>query len=352
MYIVKISTQYPKYFFLKQTSGCKGIWDDFQFYINDDSIKDCDYWVVYDELVKNEVAFCPKENVFLITGEPPNYKKYNHKFVIQFAKVITCHRGMKHDNKIYWQPALFWGVGLKLTKFINFIDCNIEITKTYDQLKSLRINSKDKTKLVSVISSNKVVTKEHRNRINFVQILKKHFGDSIDVYGRGFKEIEDKWDALESYKYHIAIENSSFDDNWTEKLADAFLGETYPIYFGAKNIYSYFDKNSLTQIDINNPEEAIKIIEKVISENYYEKYRDNIIKSKIKILDQYNLFPTIISKLIEPTSNKKYEKKYIELKPEVYFKNTLTKKIKSKLLSKKIIKKYWLKYRKSRPKKR
>jgi hypothetical protein len=354
MQIVKISTQYPKYFFLKQTPGCKGIWNGFKFYINDDSIKDCDYWIVYDTLVKKEVSFCPKENVFLITGEPPNYKKYNAKFVKQFHKVITCHRDMKHGNKIYWQPALFWGVGLKLTKFINFINCNIEITKTYDRLKASNIDPKDKPKLCSVISSNKIVTKEHRDRINFVGMLKNHFGDSIDVYGRGFKEIDDKWDAIAPYKYHIVIENSSFDDNWTEKLADAFLGESYPIYFGANNIYSYFDKNSLTQIDINNPEEALKIIKELISKNYYEKYRNEIIKSKHKILDEYNLFPTIISKLIEPYSGLTPQKNMVELQPEIYFSNIL--KIKSKLLSNKIIKKYaklvyaktikkyWLKY--------
>ncbi|KYC45386.1 MAG: Glycosyltransferase family 10 (fucosyltransferase) [Candidatus Methanofastidiosum methylothiophilum] len=327
MYIVKISTSFSDFPLLRQTPNEKGIWDNVQFFINDDSIKEPDYWIVYNGLKKEEKAFCPKDNVILITGEPPTIANYNIKFIKQFNRIITCHRDMQHKNKIYWQQALPWHIGQRITEFIDFNNCKIEITKNYDQLKNKNIESKDKTKICSVISSNKNFIQGHRDRNQFVEILKNHFEDKIDIYGRGFKEIEDKWDAIAPYKYHIVIENSSFNDYWTEKLADAFLAEAYPIYYGAENIDSYFSKNSLTKIDIHSPEKAIKIIEKVIQEDYYNKYKNEIRESKQKILDEYNLFPTIVSKLIVQDIDKKHNKSKIILKPEIYFRVSMIKRL-------------------------
>ena len=63
------------------------------------------------------------------------------------------------------------------------------------------------------------------------------------IFGKGINGFEDKWDTLRDYKYHIVIENSSFDDYWTEKLADNYLAECFPFYHGCKNINKYFDKN-------------------------------------------------------------------------------------------------------------
>lgn len=349
MYIVKISTdQFPECpkLLLRQTPGGKGIWDNVMFFVNDDSIKSCDYWIVYYGLLKKEVAFCPKENVILITGEPPSIQKYNEQYLTQFNKVITCHKDMEHENKIIWQQALAWFIGTREIKY----RCK-GYTIDYDYLRNKKINPEYKNKICSVISSNKVDIQGQKDRIRFVELLKTHFGDKIDFFGRGFNDFEDKWDAIAPYKYHIVIENSSFDDYWSEKLADAFLGEAYPIYHGANNIYSYFDKDSLTKIDIYNSGQAIKIIEEVINGNYYDKYKHKIIESKNKILDEYNLFPTIISKVILQDVNQKNEKNRIVLTPEVYLKMTLIKKLKFKLLGKKIIKKYWSKYRKLRPKK-
>lgn len=330
--IVKITTDWAKWPYLRQTPGGKGIWGDNKFFFNDDSIKECDYWIVFEGLMKNEIAFCPRENVVLITGEPPTYKKYNKKFVRQFNKVITCHRDMKHRKKIYWQQALCWHIGLQITDYTDFHKCNIKTIKNYDQLKSMKVKIKDKNKLCSVILSNKAITRGHKDRINFVNTLKNHFGDKIDIFGRGFKNIEDKWEAIGPYKYHIVLENSSVDDYWTEKLADAFLGESYPIYYGANNIYSYFDKNSLTKIDIYKPEQAINIIEKVIEEDYYNKHKKEIIKSKIKILDEYNLFPTIISKIIVQDENRNHEKNKVVLKPEVIPKKLFIKRVSKRIL--------------------
>jgi hypothetical protein len=309
---VKLSTFSTKWQFFRQTPGEKGMWGDVQFFMNDNSVREYDYWIVYENLPDIEKAFCPESNVCLITGEPPSKKSYKRGFLQQFARVITCDRRMKHNNKIYWQQAQPWHIGRKQIEHRN-----IGFSKNYDELKTM--DFLQKAKLLSVISSNKKKIKGHYDRLEFISFLKEYFKDRIDVFGRGINEIEDKWDAIAPYKYHIVLENSRFDDYITEKLSDAFLGEAYPIYYGAGNVYSYFSEDSLTCIDILKPSEAVKKIEMVIEGNYYGKYISNIRMSKMKVLDEYNLFPTIVDKFINTDKNKNKEKSEVILKPACYY---------------------------------
>jgi hypothetical protein len=99
--------------------------------------------------------------------------------------------------------------------------------------------------------------------------------------------------VISSYKYHIVIENGSFEDYWTEKLADAFLGKAYPFYHGCPNLLDYFPKNSFTAIDINNFDESVAVIRKSMDQHYYERSIDAIETSRNLVLDKYNLFPML-----------------------------------------------------------
>jgi hypothetical protein len=75
MYKVKLSTIVPSWPLVRQTPGSKGIWGDYQFFIDQD-IEECDFWVVYAGFAKTERALCPPENTILITGEPPTCLLY------------------------------------------------------------------------------------------------------------------------------------------------------------------------------------------------------------------------------------------------------------------------------------
>ena len=95
--------------------------------------------------------------------------------------------------------------------------------------------------------------------------IENRTSDKISTFlAIGFDPIPDKWDAIYLYKYHIVLENCSIPDYWTEKLADAFLGLAYPIYYGCTNLSSYFPEKSFTPIDIDNPEQAISILKKLL----------------------------------------------------------------------------------------
>lgn len=288
---VKLSINSPIEGLLRQTPNNDGVWGDYKFYINT-QIDDCDYWVIYSkgEGNNNETRVA-KENLVLLTGEPEPIYHYAPSFVKKFGRVLTSRKDINHKNLTYIQPAQPWWVGRKLNS-----NGSIDFVSTYNDLKSVIEN---KTKLISVISSSKGFTQGHKDRINFVKKLKNHFGDSLDVFGKGINGFEDKWDTLKDYKYHIVIENSSFDDYWTEKLADNYLAECFPFYHGCSNINKYFEKESYEQIDINDFDKTISIIEKGISNNLYENRIESIRKAKKQVMEEYNIFPMLIEILKE-----------------------------------------------------
>lgn len=304
---IKISFGFDGKPFIKQLKSFNSVWDNCQFFINE-NINECDFWIVYGDTKEKESVICCPSNTLLITVEPPSVKKYQKKFTDQFASILTCQKNIKHPNKIQMQQALPWWVGHKL----NDKEGTGEYSKTYNELKS--VTNIEKNKIISVIVSNKKFTKGHKERLVFIEKLKNSFGDSIDIFGSGFNEINDKWDAISNYKYHIVLENSSLDDYWTEKLSDAFLGLSYPIYYGCSNIYKYFSADSLSIIDITRPDEAMDKIRSIIKSGTYEKSKESILRSRDLVLDEYQLFPL----LVKYANNHKKEKrgKLITINPE------------------------------------
>ena len=284
--MITIKLTFPSWPIERQTPNHEGIWDNCRFIINQ-PVAQCDYWVVCEGLTKNEKTVCPRKNTIFIPHEPPEIKQqYSRHFLNQFGAVITFRRDIEHTRLFINQPGLPWHVGRRQRNHVNF-----GFSKDYDELMSIRSFQKDK--LISVVSSAKEASPGHRRRLKFVHLLKEHFGDQIDVFGRGIREIEDKWDGLARYKYHVALENCALEDWWTEKLGDAYLAGCYPIYYGCPNITDYFDASSLTNIDIRQPEKALSTIETCIDEARYEQSKELIQEARNALLNRYNLFPMI-----------------------------------------------------------
>jgi len=325
-YKIKFSSKYKEWDWIRQTSKRSGIWNNCQFFINED-VERCDFYFIYEDILKPEKTICSSENIFLITGEPEIVNKYSKDFFSQFEKVVTSLERRKSNfiNHAQGQP---WRAGVK--RSFESKALSYSTTMDYDNL--VNIKATPKSKLISLISSNKTITIKHTKRVQFIEKLKNYFGNDLDVFGIGFNEIEDKWDAIAPYKYSVVIENSSYSDYWTEKLADAYLGFSYPIYYGCKNIDKYFDKESMAVIDINDFQGSVKTIEKVISGNYYEKYFDKIVEARELVLNKYNVFA-----LMSDFVNKHYvdgEKKLITIYPQKTFekKPNIFKRVKNKIL--------------------
>lgn len=95
-----------------------------------------------------------------------------------------------------------------------------------------------KTKLCSIIVSEKKITEGHRKRHEFVQQFASKY--KVDVFGRGYKLIDNKLEALKDYCYSIVIENELSKGWFTEKLIDCLVTGVIPIYAGAPDIHGYF----------------------------------------------------------------------------------------------------------------
>lgn len=101
-----------------------------------------------------------------------------------------------------------------------------------------------KNKMTSLIASARRNLKGHKLRHETVDYIRK-VGLNIDIMGRGYKPFDNKEDGLASYRYSVVIENIREKDYFSEKLVDACLCETVPIYWGAPNVADYFDTRGM-----------------------------------------------------------------------------------------------------------
>jgi hypothetical protein len=306
---VKYSMNDSDFPLIWQTPGGKGIWGNCEFVLDSD-LEECDYWFVYENLKKSETTLCPRSNVIFITGEPPEVRHYNPFFLRQFAKVLTAQPIILHHNVVHTQTGLPWYVGVRYIKAERRWDNHH--SQTYDILKSEKIVNKTKT--MSVVTSDKVAIKGHRKRLEFVQKLEKRFGKEIDVFITNKMNLEDKWDAIAPYKYHITIENTVCRDFWTEKLTDAYLGLSYPIYHGCPNLESYFPSESFSRIDINEFEGSVRTIEHLLHNDIYNDRLGALQAAKDLILDRYNVFALMAAQCKETTGQKK---EMVTINPEL-----------------------------------
>lgn len=263
---------------MRQTPLGEGKWGRFVF--TEDLSTDLDYLVVLNFICKNVEVNCSSKNIFGVLQEP--YKplalpwvKYGHK---PFRKYFTHTNPNEHSRYKRSHPMLPWWVD-----------------KSYDELKK-EFGTIKKEKNLSWITSKKVFYEGHRKRLAFLDCVESS-GLDIDLFGKGIKFIDDKYNGLAPYKYSIAVENSKSDYYWSEKIMDCFLSETLPFYYGDENLEHYFPKESFIRINIENPGEALEIINNAIFSKQWENRREAILEAKDLILNKYQFFPSICKEI-------------------------------------------------------
>ena len=143
-----------------------------------------------------------------------------------------------------------------------------------------------KKNMASLIASNQNRLTGHRLRHEVVQHIKNN-NFNVSVIGRGYRPFENKEDGLKSYRYSIVIENTSELDYFTEKVIDACLLETIPIYWGAPNISKYFDTRGF--IVCENIDQILQAIRTISIDDYNSKV-EWIMKNKVKAAYHANCF--------------------------------------------------------------
>lgn len=81
--------------------------------------------------------------------------------------------------------------------------------------------------------------------------------------------------------FHIAIENTSIKNYFSEKIVDCFQSMTVPIYYGCKNIENYFNTSGMFRV--NSVSEIIELCNQLTPELYERMLpamKDNYERSK------------------------------------------------------------------------
>lgn len=280
----------------QQTPLQDGNWKENKFIINQ-HIDYCDLWIVHGDLDDKSTVHCKGPTVFILSEEA-DQKIWNEDFLKQFDIVLGSQENISHSNYIRGQYLCPW-----------------QIDKSYNDL--FEINDLHKDRVLSAIISDSTFNDGHKKRFAFVNQLKGHFKERLDWFGRGNIFLENKWDGLANYKYSIAIENSSHQHYWTEKIADCFLALTIPIYYGCTNLNDYFPEGSFIQIDVNDLEKSIKVIEDAIQNDWYNKNKQALVEAKRLIMEEYQFFPCVLSQLKDIVLHINYQKR--TLYPEKHF---------------------------------
>jgi hypothetical protein len=317
---VKIVSPFSERWFLHQIPEDM-CWGNCKFTLNRNE-EAYDWLVVYNNvpnLPKNLGKFgyenlsCHPKHTLLSTTEPSSITHYSKAFTNQFGCVLTSQANwaLPHKDRIHQQAGLIWlyGIGYEgPAQSFNFMVNNPPSLKKND--------------LAMVFSEKKMRCTLHRKRYNFMLRMEQYF-PQMHIYGRSSNHIslDDKTDALATYRYSFAIENHIEDHHWTEKLSDAFLGLTLPFYAGCSNAADYFPKESFVSIDLKNPQRAAEIIKNTIKNHEYEKRLPFIHEARRRVLFEHNLFAVLNREI-----GKRYKPELIQnKKSRIYSRHSIRK---------------------------
>ena len=123
--------------------------------------------------------------------------------------------------------------------------------------------------------------------MEFIKELEKY--KTIDMGGK-YKNniggpIKNKIEFLSSYKFSIAMENSTGDGYISEKIVDSFLAGTIPIYYGDYMVDEYINPKSY--ILIKGKKDLKKKIDYIIKIDKDKKLYKRIMKEKVVINDNF-----------------------------------------------------------------
>lgn len=176
------------------------------------------------------IVFCSSKTI------KDDYAALNCKVSLLMAEPVSV------QARYYWLAPFF---AKKFHRILTYSDALLAVLKnTVFHVPFVPwvpiVGQADKTELVSLIASAKRLTKGQKLRHAVVSTV-RGLGLHMDLYGRGFNEVEDKRTALTPYRFSVCIENSAERNYYTEKILDCFAQKVVPIYWGAPNIGDFFN---------------------------------------------------------------------------------------------------------------
>lgn len=139
----------------------------------------------------------------------------------------------------------------------------------YNQIKKYCVTSLIGGKQLSNNHTLRQKLPEMKSKIDNIEL--QLFGSiNYPFNGEGIDKImkdTDRKNELFYSQFHIAIENFSKENFFTEKLMDCFQTKTIPIYMGCPNISNFFDLRGM--FIVNSLEEIVEVIKNLTPETYF-----------------------------------------------------------------------------------
>lgn len=204
-----------------------------------------------------------KGKVIADIHEPPYLFEQSEVYKKVYENYKMFHKILTNNKELLTLPnAIFRNSGYEVILNKNVHKMTYPILADDSLMKIYK-----KQKNISMITSNKMFTDGHRFRINCLKEIQKS-NKNVDVFGVGIREIVGKIEALQDYRFSIAIENGKCENYFTEKILDCFLTGTIPIYYGCPNIQNFFDTRGFYVFETES--ELLDIIDS-LDENEYNK---------------------------------------------------------------------------------
>ncbi|MBP5511552.1 MAG: glycosyltransferase [Kiritimatiellae bacterium] len=254
-------------------------------FIHDMACREYDWLAVYDELPDRDAGTfrngreplaCPRSRTILMTCEPVSIKDYGRFYPRQFGTVLT-------NQPLSVFPGCRTVLGQGYYKWF--------YGKGYDETAAQP--PVPKTRTISVVCSSKQQRHTaHHDRFSLIRRLSETIPE-LEWFGHGVRRIDRKFDALDPFKYHIAVENHLAPHHWTEKIADALLARCLPFYAGDPLLGTVLPKESFIPIPLDDPDEAAAIIRGAITADAFTQRREAIEAARRLLLERYNLWAQV-----------------------------------------------------------
>lgn len=153
----------------------------------------------------------------------------------------------------------------------------VGVEASIQQVLKPRILNSKKEKLAVIFMSN-----PHPFRLQVVKLL-RNFGE-VDIFGSFTgRSVKHKIDVSRNYKFTICFENDNYPGYVTEKLWEAYISETVPLYWGNLGKDSPFNTKSFFNLDDYVSMEHY--IEFALRADYEKVFQEPLLKSEPETSD-------------------------------------------------------------------
>ena len=242
----------------------------------------------------NNYTFCKYKGIRIFMDYECYYPNLN---LIDYA-FLACLDFEDQDRCCRWNPALISQYDKVILLERNFTKDDIQHKKRFCNFIYSHDNYHIRTEIFNKLNDYRHIDSagDYKNNMNGW-----HPGSRADA-SPGSKN-SSKYEFQKECKFTIAYENYPYPSYNTEKIFDAFIAGTIPIYFGDKNISSIYNpKAFINAMDYNSVDEVVKKVKQIDSddelylsmlnqpifndENYIKKMKEKLDAFILNIFEQ------------------------------------------------------------------